>query len=84
MAVCINSMALDGIDALAIYIETKITPGVQYFIVGLPDESVRESLFRVESAINAADLNMPRQKIVISMAPAGIRKQGALFDSPLR
>jgi magnesium chelatase family protein len=83
MAVCINSMALDGIDALAIYIETKITPGVQYFIVGLPDESVRESLFRVESAINAADLNMPRQKIVISMAPAGIRKQGALFDLPI-
>jgi len=83
MAVCINSAALDGIDALIIYIETKVTPGVQYFIVGLPDESVKESLFRVESAICSADLNMPRQKIVISMAPAGIRKQGALFDLPI-
>ena len=68
---------------MIIHIETKISPGVQYFIVGLPDESVRESLVRVESAINAADLNMPRQKIVISMAPAGIRKQGALFDLPI-
>lgn len=83
MAVCINSAALNGIDALIIQIETRITPGVQYFIVGLPDESVKESLIRIESAIAAADLNMPRQKIVISMAPAGIRKQGALFDLPI-
>ncbi len=83
MAVCINSAALDGIDALIIQIETRITPGVQYFIVGLPDESIKESLLRIESAIAAADLNMPRQKIVISMAPAGIREQGALFDLPI-
>lgn len=83
MAVCSYSAALDGIDALIIYIETRIMPGIQYFIVGLPDESVRESLVRIESAISAADLNMPRQKIVISMAPAGIRKQGALFDLPI-
>lgn len=83
MAVCINSAALNGIDALIIDIETRITPGVQYFIVGLPDESVKESLVRVESAICAAGLHMPRQKIVISMAPAGIRKQGALFDLPV-
>jgi len=83
MAVCINSAALDGIDAIIINIETKISPGVQYFIVGLPDESVRESLIRVESAIAAAGLQMPRQKVVISMAPAGFRKQGALFDLPV-
>ena len=83
MAVCINSAALSGIDALIIHIETRITPGVQYCIVGLPDESVRESLVRVESAICDSGLHMPRQKIVISMAPAGIRKQGALFDLPV-
>jgi magnesium chelatase family protein len=83
MAVCINSAALNGIDAMIIYIETRITPGVQYFIVGLPDESVKESLIRIESAICSTGLTMPRQKIVISMAPAGIRKQGALFDLPI-
>jgi magnesium chelatase family protein len=83
MPVCINSAALNGIDALIIYIETRITPGVQYFIVGLPDESVKESLIRIDSALFSADLHMPRQKIVISMAPAGIRKQGALFDLPI-
>jgi magnesium chelatase family protein len=83
MAVCINSAALDGIDALIIHVETRITPGIQYFIVGLPDESVKESLIRVESAISSAGLHMPRQRIIISMAPAGIRKQGALFDLPI-
>jgi magnesium chelatase family protein len=83
MSSCIHSAALNGIDAQIIQIETRITPGVQYFIVGLPDESVKESLIRVESAICSADLNMPRQKVVISMAPAGIRKQGALFDLPI-
>src|ERR1700749_1045326 len=83
MPVCINGAALNGIDALIIQVETRITAGVQYFIVGLPDESVKESLVRIESAICAADLNMPRQKIVISMAPASIRKQGALFDLPI-
>lgn len=83
MSVCINSAALNGIDALIIHIETRITPGVQYFIVGLPGESVKESLIRVESAVCSADLHMPRQKIVISMAPAGFRKQGALFDLPI-
>ncbi|MDP9079941.1 MAG: YifB family Mg chelatase-like AAA ATPase [Bacteroidota bacterium] len=83
MAVCINSAALDGIDAIIIDIETRITPGLQYFIVGLPDESVKESLVRVEGAITAAGFHMPRQKVVISMAPAGIRKQGALFDLPV-
>jgi magnesium chelatase family protein len=83
MPVCINSAGLSGIDAQIIYIETRITPGVQYFIVGLPDESVKESLIRIESAICSAGLTMPRQKIVISMAPAGIRKQGALFDLPI-
>ncbi|MFI5160513.1 MAG: YifB family Mg chelatase-like AAA ATPase [Sphingobacteriales bacterium] len=83
MAVCINGAALNGIDALIIQIETRITPGIQHFIVGLPDESVKESLIRIESAVSCSGLHMPRQKIVISMAPAGIRKQGALFDLPI-
>lgn len=83
MAVCINSAALDGIDATIIHIETKISPGIGYTIIGLPDESVRESLVRVESAIIATGLHMPRQKIIISMAPAGVKKQGALFDLPI-
>ncbi|MBS1527754.1 MAG: magnesium chelatase, partial [Bacteroidetes bacterium] len=67
-------------DAEIITLETKIMPGIGYFIVGLPDEAIKESLHRVESAINSAGLNMPRQKILISMAPAGLPKAGAMFD----
>src|ERR1700740_2960225 len=83
MAGCINSAALSGMDALLIHSETRVMRGPQCFIVGLPDEYVRESLVRVESAICSAGLHTPRQKIVISMAPAGIRKQGPFFDLPI-
>lgn len=77
------SAALSGIDAVLIIVETRICAGVSYFIIGLPDDAVKESLFRVDSAITACDLQMPRQKILVSMAPAGMRKQGAVFDLPI-
>lgn len=83
MAVCVYSSGVIGIEATTIHIETRICPGLQYVIVGLPDEAVKESLFRIESAIGSAGLQMPRKKIVISMAPAGLKKQGAVFDLPL-
>lgn len=83
MAATVFTAAINGINAELITIETRISPGVQYFIVGLPGESVKESLFRVESALESAGMNMPRQKILICMAPAGLRKEGAAFDLPI-
>lgn len=83
MTVSVASAALAGIDAVLITVETRICAGVSYFIVGLPGEAVKESLFRVESAITTCDFEMPRQKILISLAPAGIRKEGAVFDLPI-
>ncbi|MDB5118691.1 MAG: Mg chelatase, subunit ChlI [Mucilaginibacter sp.] len=83
MTVSVNSAALAGIDAVLITVETRVCAGVSYFIVGLPGEAVKESLFRVESAITSCGFDMPRQKILISLAPAGIRKEGAVFDLPI-
>lgn len=83
MAATIYSAAVTGLDAEIITLETKITAGVAYFIVGLPDDAVKESLFRVESAIGAVGYAMPRQKILISMAPASLRKSGAVYDLPI-
>lgn len=83
MTVSVNSAALTGIEAVLIQVETRVCAGVSYFIVGLAGEAVRESLFRVESAITTAGFDMPRQKILISLAPAGIRKEGAVFDLPV-
>jgi magnesium chelatase family protein len=83
MTVSVKSAALTGIDAVIIEVETRICAGVSYFIVGLAGEAVKESLFRVESAITSCGFDMPRQKILISLAPAGIRKEGAVFDLPI-
>ncbi len=72
--------AVYGIEATTITIEVNITSGTKYFIVGLPDNAVRESLLRVESAITTTGYRMPRQKIVVNLAPADIRKEGSSYD----
>jgi len=68
---------------MVIEVETRVCAGLGYFIVGLAGEAVKESLFRVESAIGTCGFEMPRQKILISLAPAGVRKEGAVFDLPI-
>lgn len=74
------SSAVYGIEATIIHVEVNISSGVKYFIVGLPDSAVRESMLRVESAINTCGYHMPRQKIVVNLAPADIRKEGSSYD----
>jgi magnesium chelatase family protein len=76
--------AVFGIDAITIAIEVSWTPkGRMYFIVGLPDNAIRESFQRIESSIKAMGFHMPRTKIVVNMAPADIRKSGSAFDLPI-
>jgi magnesium chelatase family protein len=76
--------AVYGVDALTITIEVNVCGGKPaYFLVGLPDSAVKESLFRVESALNAVGYRMPRQKIVVNLAPADIRKEGSAYDLPI-
>ena len=72
--------AVYGIEATTITIEVNITAGTKYFIVGLPDNAVKESLLRIESAITNSGYRMPRQKIVVNLAPADIRKEGSSYD----
>lgn len=74
------SSAVFGIEATTITIEVNITSGTRYYIVGLPDTAVRESLLRIESAIVTSGYRMPRQKILVNMAPADIRKEGSCYD----
>ena len=75
--------AVHGVDALTITIEVSISGGTHYFMVGLPDSAVKESLFRVESALGATGYRMPRQKMVVNLAPADIRKEGSAYDLPI-
>jgi magnesium chelatase family protein len=68
-------------------IETDLSRGLHAFtLVGLPDKSVEESRDRVSSAIKHAGFESPKarnQKIVISLAPADLKKEGPMFDLPI-
>jgi len=77
--------AVYGVNAVTITIEVNASPGagIGYFLVGLPDSAVKESQQRIESAIRENGFQMTRQKIVINMAPADIRKEGSAYDLPL-
>lgn len=76
--------AVYGVDAISITIEVNVSGGdLKYYIVGLPDNAVKESLQRIESAIKTNGLYFPRTKIVINLAPADIKKSGSAFDFPI-
>jgi magnesium chelatase family protein len=75
--------AVYGVEAISITIEVNVSMGQGYHIVGLPDNAVRESLQRTESAIKTNDFFMPRTKVVVNLAPADIRKSGSAFDLPI-
>ena len=83
MLVKTSAAAVQGINALVITVETVISRGMQYCIVGLPDTAVRESHERVRSAITQSGFTMPRSGVVINMAPADVRKEGAAYDLPI-
>jgi magnesium chelatase family protein len=76
--------AVFGVDAITITVEVNVdNKGQHYYIVGLPDNAVKESLQRVESAIKTNHWYMPRTKLVVNLAPADIRKSGTAFDLPI-
>lgn len=75
--------AVYGVDAKLITIEVTIANGKNFFLSGLPDSAVKESAHRVESAIKNMGLRMPRQKVIVNLAPADIRKEGTAFDLPI-
>ncbi len=75
--------AVHGIDATSITIETEISQGIKFYMVGLPDNAVKESQQRIESAMRLNNFKWPRKKVVINMAPADIRKEGSAYDLPL-
>ncbi|MEQ6168221.1 YifB family Mg chelatase-like AAA ATPase [Ekhidna sp. MALMAid0563] len=75
--------AVYGVDAYKITVEVNVGQGTKFFMVGLPDSAVKESEQRVESAIKNLGFRMPRQKVVVNLAPADIRKEGSAYDLPI-
>jgi len=75
--------AVYGVEAITITIEVNVLGGSNYYIVGLPDNAVKESLQRVESSVKSNGYFMPRTKLVVSLSPADLRKSGSAFDLPI-
>jgi len=75
--------AVHGIDATTITIETDVSRGIRFNLVGLPDNAVKESQQRIDSALRFNGYKLPGKKIVINMAPADIRKEGSAYDLPI-
>lgn len=85
MLVKVFGSAVYGVEAITITIEVDIVVGAQtgYFIVGLPDNAVKESTERVLSALKNNGYERPRNKVVVNMAPADIKKAGSAYDLPI-
>jgi len=75
--------AVHGINATTVTIEVNMSQGIKFFLVGLPDNAVKESHQRIDSALRTNGYKIPGKRIVINMAPADIRKEGSAYDLPL-
>lgn len=71
---------LVGIEAMTVEVEVNVSPGLGMFLVGLPDNAVRESQERIRSAFENSGLKMPGKKVVVNLAPADVRKEGSALD----
>ena len=72
--------AVHGVDARTIMVEVSVGQGLRFYMSGLPVNAVKESQHRVESALRTAKYFMPREKTVVNLAPADIRKEGSAYD----
>jgi magnesium chelatase family protein len=77
----ISTVAFVGVEARAVEVQVRITPGQQTFaIVGLPDKAVAESRERVRNALHAVGLGLPYRHITVNLAPADLPKEGSHYD----
>ncbi|WP_445382063.1 YifB family Mg chelatase-like AAA ATPase [Robiginitalea sp. IMCC43444] len=72
--------AIIGIHAVPVTVEVNIDSGIGYHLVGLPDNAIKESNFRIAAALLNNGYRIPGKKITINMAPADLRKEGAAYD----
>ena len=80
----VKSLGISGMEAFAVTVECDISSGLPRFdVVGLPDTVVKESRERVRSTIKNCKLEFPLSRITVNIAPADIKKEGALYDLPV-
>lgn len=80
----INSVGLFGLNAFPVTVESSFSPGQPNFdIVGMPDIAVQESKARIRAVLGQLDLRLLGGKVTVNLAPASVRKIGAIFDLPI-
>ncbi len=72
--------AICGVNAMMVTVEVSVEMGVNFTLVGLPDSAVKESQQRIATAIGQYGLRIPGKRVVVNMAPADLRKEGAAYD----
>lgn len=78
------SSTVVGLDGVLVEVETEMLNGLPNFtIVGLPDKAVEESRERVRSALKNTNADLPAKKIIVSLAPGDLPKEGSSFDLPI-
>ncbi len=80
MLVKVYASAVFGVDATTITIEVNIAQGIGYHLVGLPDNAIKESNYRIAAALQNNGYRIPGKKITINLAPADLRKEGSAYD----
>ncbi len=80
MLVKVNTAAVEGLTAIHVITEVNASRGVLFSLVGLPDNSVKESHERVVAAVENSGYDFPVQNTVVNMTPADLKKVGAAYD----
>ncbi|TYC14835.1 YifB family Mg chelatase-like AAA ATPase [Bizionia gelidisalsuginis] len=75
--------AVFGVEATTITVEVNVDGGIGYHLVGLPDNAIKESNYRIAAALQNNGYKIPGKKITINMAPADLRKEGSAYDLTL-
>ncbi len=83
MLIKVYGSAFFGVEATTITIEVNIVKGVGYHLVGLPDNAIKESNYRIAAALQNNKYKIPGKRITINMAPADLRKEGSSYDLPI-
>ncbi|MBP3227488.1 MAG: YifB family Mg chelatase-like AAA ATPase [Bacteroidaceae bacterium] len=89
MLVKVHTAALNALNAQDVTLEIDMSKRPRgerepmVFMVGLPDNAVRESSTRVASAIANSRFKLPQNHTVANFAPADVRKEGTAYDLPL-
>ncbi|NJB35775.1 YifB family Mg chelatase-like AAA ATPase [Croceivirga sp. JEA036] len=83
MLIKVYGSAVFGVEATTVTVEVNIDKGIGYHLVGLPDNAIKESNYRIAAALQNNGYKIPGKKITINMAPADLRKEGSAYDLTL-